>query len=333
MLSIDVGSNKVCVAEGAYRNGQVTVTSCAEIEYKSEITVNGTITDRTSLSFLINEIIKTNHMKSKNAVFSFNSSDIISREFKMPNIKLNSLQMLVKNEMSRIMGSEDAYIIDFVITGTTADKMLSVLAFAVAKETVEGYYKLLQELRLKPVALDVHANAITKLMSDTSLNGKMPDDGNIIIADIGYSKIAFHVFSSGVSRFNRTEVSPVQEFMRELGSLTRTDMTSKDMAELDLTPDFDYENTVVGDACRYFVYRLSDEIQRYIQYVMLNSSSKSVSQVYLCGGVASMKGMETALANSLKIPVETLRNIGRLNVPKDCAVSKVCNAAGALIRR
>jgi len=332
MLSIDVGNKKVCVVEGSYRNGQVTVTSCAEIEYKSETTVNGTITDRSSLSFLINEIIKTNHMKSKSAVVSFNSSDIIAREFKLPNIKVGSLQALVKNEMSRIMGADDEYVIDFTVNGVTEDKLLNVSAFAVSREVVEGYYKLLHELRLKPVALDIHANAISKLLSNATINGRIPDTGNMIIADIGYSKIAFHVFSSGVCRFNRTEVSPVQEFAREIASINRVDITANDLAKLDVSPDFEYENTLIGDTCRYFVYRLSDEIQRYIQYVILNSTSKSVSQIYICGGIASVNGIEEALTTSLKIPVETLKSVNRLTLPKDCSLTKVCNAAGALIR-
>lgn len=332
MLAIDIGSKKVCVVQGSYRSGSVTVNSCSEIEYESEVVVNGAITDRPALSFVINEIIKTNRMNSKAAVVTINSSDIVAREFTMPDIKLPSLKLLVINEMTRILGEDTGYVIDFVITNTTAEKMLTVMAYAVRKDIVESYYSLLKELKLTPLALDIHANAMSKLLSNTTINGKTFHDDNIIVADIGYSKISFHGFSGGICRFNRTEVSLVQEFVREIGSIYRVDVTREHLAKLDFSPDYEYESTIVSDTCKYFIYRLSEEIQKYIQYIILNSETKNVAQVYICGGVASIRGIDEALSNSMKTPVERLHSVGRLTMPQECSLTKICNAAGALIR-
>jgi len=332
MLSIDVGSKKVCIVEGSYSGGRVNITSFSEIEYTSEAVVNGEIKDKPALGFLINEIIKTRHMKSRQAIVTINSTDIISREFKLPNIKLPKLKLLVTNEMLRIIGSDVEFIIDFVITGTTSDNMITVMAYAVSKDMVESYYNILKDLKIKPYALDTNANAIYKLLSNTTINDKANNEGNIIIADIGYSKISLHGFSNGVYRFNRTEVSPFQEFIREMGSINRMDITAEQLAKLDVSPDFENENKVITDTCKYFVYRVSEEIQRYTQYITLNSVSNTGFQIYICGGAACIKGMAAALSNSLKLPVENLDRIGRINIPAHCSVIKLCNAAGALIR-
>lgn len=332
MLSIDVGSKKVCVVQGSSRNGNVTVSSCAEIEYENEVVTNGVISDRPALSFIINEIIKTNRMKSKAAVVTINSGDIVAREFTLPNIKSLNLKLLVVNEMSRILGEDSGYIIDFVSSPSTEDNMLSIKAYAVRKEIVESYYSLLKELKLKPYAFDLHANAMSKLLEGTTINGKSYNDDNVIVADIGYSKIAFHGFSAGVCRFNRTEVSLVQEFVREIGSIYRIDVTQEQLAKLDFSPDYEFDNIVISDTCKYFIYRLSEEIQKYIQYILLNSEIKDVAQVIICGGIASIKGIAEALSISLKIPVEVLSSVGKATVPEGCSLSKICNAAGALIR-
>jgi type IV pilus assembly protein PilM len=328
MLSIDVGSKKVCIIEGNYNNGNVIVTACGEIEYTSEVTVNGMITDRSNLAFLINEIIKTNHMKSKQAVISINSSDIVLREFKLPNIKLPSLQLLVKNEMNNVVGNDSEFIVDFVVTGETSEKLLTVFAYAVPSDMVDGYYKLLKESKLSAVSLDIHANSISKLLSNTLINGTDTSDENFIVADIGFSKITFHGFIGGACRFNRTEISPVQEFLQNIDAYSN----EADREQLDLTPDIEQKITVIFDTYKYILPRVADEIQRYMQYIMINSPSKSVLKIYICGGVASIKGADTALSNILKIPVETLRSVERLTLPENCSLTKVCNAAGALIR-
>src|ERR1035437_8380247 len=107
MISIDIGSNKVCVVEGSYHSGNVVVTGWGEIEYDSEMFADGEIVDRTTLSFLIAEIIKRNKFKSRNAVITINNSDIIMRELILPEMKHKEMQALVENEMQRIIGSDE----------------------------------------------------------------------------------------------------------------------------------------------------------------------------------------------------------------------------------
>ncbi len=262
MLSIDVGSSKACIAEGEYRNGHITVTAFTEAEYRGETVTNGMISDRAALNLLITEMIKTGKMKSKNAVITVNSSDIITREFKLPEVKAPSLKLLVNNEMLRILGDESGYVIDYTVTGRTEDKMLDIIAYAVSKEMVASYYALLRELKLTPVALDIHANSISKLLSGTEINSSSSAESNFISADIGFSMISFHGFKAGEYRFSRTEVSPVQEFVREISTIKRVDVTQEDMAGIDFSPGHEYESTELSDTCRYFIFRLSEEMQK-----------------------------------------------------------------------
>lgn len=333
MLSIDVGSKKVCVIEGSCRSGVVTVSAWGETEYASEIVVNGVISDRTSITFLISEIIKKNKFKSKKAVITISNSDIISRELKLPDMKLQNLTMLVKNEMLRIIGADNSnYTVDFLINGTNPDKMLNIMAYAIPNDTVEGYYTLLKDLKLVPVALDIHPNSISKLLSGTTINNNDHSEENIIVADIGYSKIYFHGFVNGVYHFSRAEISPVPEFVREIFAINRTEENTDSLKELDFSLDAIQQNTIIADTCRHFISRLSDEILRYIQYVKINTTSKSVSKIYITGGIVQAKNADAVLSNVLNMPVETLHTSGKVNIPETCSLAKTANAAGALIR-
>lgn len=333
MLSIDVGSKKVCVVEGKNQGNSVTISSCGEIVYENEVVVNDEITDRPALSFMINEIIKTKRMKSKSAVVTLNSDDIISREFKLPKVKLSSLKQIVNNEMLRIIRDDKGYITDFIVTGTTEDNMLSVKAYAAPKSLVESYFALLKELKLKPYALDFAENSVSKLFSSTPVNGETYDDSNMIVINVGYSKVFFHGFTRGKSNFYRMDVSPVQEFYKEVESLKGINAANSFVTELTFSPDHDYDNPVISEASASFVYALTGLIRKHIQYFIINSDIKSIKKIYVCGGIISASGLEKALTEQIKIPVEQVRQVGRLTVPEDISLSKICIAAGSLIRR
>ncbi len=332
MLAIDIGSKKVCVAEGRSRKDTVTVTACGEIEYAAPLVSDGKIEDAATLGFLINEIITKQGMKSRKAVVTVNSTAVVAREFQLPNVKLPRLHLLVQNEMQLVLGSNNGYVVDFTVTGQTDEGLLTVLAFAVPGELVEDYRRLLEQLRLKPHALDLHANAISKLCSEGAINDNPPGEDNIILADVGYAHICFYGFCKGSCQFIRTEASPLRDFIEELGSVFRTDVNTQTMELLDLTPGLTLEDPALVEAIDRFTTRLADEIQRYAQYLLLNSSSKKIAKVYMAGGASQLKGLDAALSLALGIEVQPLQSVAGLKLPAGCSLAKVCNAAGALIR-
>lgn len=331
MLSIDIGSKKVCVVEGKYLKGNVTVDFCKTIQYEEEVVSNGKIVNRTAVSFLINEIIKTNKLKSKASVVSINNGDIIVRDFSFPQVKLGQLKQLVNSEMLRIVGTETNFIIDFTVNGVTDDNMLSVKAYAVSEEIVQGYYSLIKGLRLKPYAFDVHANSIFKLFSNKAINGRKQENSNVMLADIGYSQIVFNGFADGKPDFSRTESSPVQKFLSEISSLTRQEFNESDIENLNFLPDAAYESAVMEETCRFFLNRLSEVMQRYVLYNM-TANRGGVERIYIYGGIASAKGLDVMLSDLLKIPVEVIKTIEGVNLPEECNLHSICNAVGALIR-
>lgn len=332
MLSMDIGSKKVSIVEGSYQKGRVRITGAGEAEYKEDVVDNGEIKDRSTLEFIIKEIIKSHNFKSRQAVVTINSSEIISRELRLPNVRIADLEQMVRSEMLKYVGGESQFAIDFVINGPAPDNLLSVTAYVMSHDMVHSYFTLLQGCRLTPVALDVHANSISKLVSGAVINNK-PAEANLMLADIGYQRLNFHGFTGGAFRFTRTELSPVQDLVRELGALVRADSPRALLESLNLTPGAAQESALVSDVCRYFLMRLSNEINKYCQYVMMNSAEKQYPIIYLLGGVAQIKGLADALSESLRTPVALLRTLDRVQLPAGHRLASYCNAAGALIRK
>ncbi|OJU12979.1 MAG: hypothetical protein BGN88_04865 [Clostridiales bacterium 43-6] len=332
MISIDVGTKKVCVVEGSVHSGNVTLTGWGEIAYDSDVFEEGVLIDPTTLSFLISEIIKRNRMKSKNAVITVTNNNVIMRELILPEMKPKEMQTIVANEMQRLIGSDNKLTVDYIVVEKMSDKTNKVMAYAMNSDNVEIYQKLLKGLKLTPTALDIHSNAIAKLFGKTTINNMPHGEDSIVVADIGYAQISFHGFLNGIKHFDRTEISPVSDFLNEIASITRMEISQEMINSLDFTMDHIYENSMMADTCRFFISRLSDEIQRYLQYMISNSTIKSIRKIYLMGSLVETTGLVNTIAGSLGIEVELLSSIGKLQLPADCPAYKVANAAGALIR-
>lgn len=332
MLAIDIGNRKVCVVDGSFKGEQIVVSSWGEAEYTGEFVSNGVIKDRAALAGTISRLLKSKRIKASSAYVTVNSTEIITRNLTFPNIKNQVLQVLVKNEMTEFLGPENDYIIDYIINGTTADNMLNIICYAVPTHIVKDYFYLLKDLHVKPAAMDINAVSMYKLMGNSKINGSGISSGNVIITDIGYSKMNLHVYKGGEYVLCRTESSPVQDFVNEMATLIGQEANIGLMSKIDLTPDKKYDNPQVGDACRYFVFRLVDDIQHYIQYVVSSSGDNSVEKIYLCGGISSVKGIDEALSGYLKIPVEVVTSVDKISAPRGCPLNCICYAAGALIR-
>jgi len=333
MLAIDVGNRKVSIVDGYLKGEQIVISSWGEVEYTGEFVANGVIKDRVALANAISRLLKSKHVKASSANITINSTEIITRNLTFPNVKNQVLGVLVKNEMTEFLGPENDYIIDFIINGTTPENMLNIIAYAVPMHIVKDYYYLLKDLHLKPVAMDIDAVSMYKLLSNsTKINGDSISKGNVIITDIGCSKMNLHVYNNGEYVLCRTESSPVQDFANEMATLMGKEANIELMSKIDLSPDKKYENPAVGDACRYFIFRLVDDIQHYIQYVVSSSADNSIEKIYLCGGISRVHGIDEALSSYLKIPVEVVSSIDRISAPRGCPLNCICYAAGALIR-
>jgi len=333
MLAIDVGNRKVCVVDGSCRGEQIIISSWGEAEYTAEFVSNGVIKDRVALANTISRLLKSKHIKSSSAFVTINSKEIITRNLTFPNVKNQVLQVLVKNEMTEFLGPENDYIIDFINNGTTPENMLNIICYAVPTHIVKDYYYLLKDLHKKPAAMDINAVSMYKLIGNsTKINGCNISKGNVIVTDIGYSKMNLHVYCNGEYELCRTESSPVQDFANEMATLVGKEANIDLMSRIDLSPEKKYDNPAVGDACRYFIFRLVDDIQHYIQYVVSSSADNSIEKIYLCGGISRVHGIDEALSSYLKIPVEVVSSIDRISAPRGCPLNCICYAAGALIR-
>lgn len=209
ILSIDMGSRSIKYVLGMYKNDVIQINKCFIQEIKNDLIKDGAILDLETLKQSMHEFMKKMKIRGKHCIFTFESTAIISRELALPFAKKEDLDSLIKYEIENYLPIAVAdYFIEYTILDEFEDngKKINLLVLAAPKETVIKYRELAGNLKLKPIALDKNANAISKLCL---CNGLINDvailpESTLAFIDIGAANTNLHIISSGKCRLSRT---------------------------------------------------------------------------------------------------------------------------------
>ncbi|MEA5002016.1 MAG: pilus assembly protein PilM, partial [Christensenella sp.] len=172
-----------------------------------------------------------------------------------------------------------------------------VLVFGVDRKLADRYQEMLRSAGLTPVAMDIHANAVRKLVAVADVVPNTAGQLNIV-TDIGCDLINFHFFVEGALTFTRCTVIGMDAYAKEnIGA-----MYKKSAQELKEDINF---NT--------YVSRLGDEVQKMLQFSATGEYKSLQTKIYLSGGGARFEGLGAMLGEYLSRDVQTLNTKILLN--------------------
>jgi type IV pilus assembly protein PilM len=205
-LSFDLGTRNIHAVVGQAEGNTVRILRSASIGLPKGVLSDGLITNKEVLTSAMQEVLGSLNTSTKDALITFNSNSVIIREFEVPSGNEQELEAMIKNEIIQFFGMTDTDLVEYRKIGETETggmKKVKVRAAVMNKEIAHAYYDLLDSLKLKPVALDIHANVISKIFNEqTAINNNLSN--NYIILDIGYSGTMIYLISQGSLNFFRS---------------------------------------------------------------------------------------------------------------------------------
>lgn len=205
-LSFDLGTRNIHAVVGQTEGNTVRILRSASIGLPKGVLSDGLITNKEVLTSAMQEVLASLNTSTKDALITFNSNSVIIREFEVPSGNEQELEAMIKNEIIQFFGMTDTDLVEYRKIGETETggmKKVKVRAAVMNKEIAHAYYDLLDSLKLKPVALDIHANVISKIFNEqTAINNDLSN--NYIILDIGYSGTMIYLISQGSLNFFRS---------------------------------------------------------------------------------------------------------------------------------
>lgn len=292
LLSIDVGSKFLKIVQG---NGGKSVRTKKEVlaEMPENCVKNGFVTDFERTAATIRAALAKEKITDKKAVVTVSSPDIIVKELVIPQTNIKNTEQIVANELDEYLSGE-RYAIDYLTYSHTENTR--VMALGIEKKVVDRYRAMLVDAGLTPVAFDIHANAVRKLVAVTDLIPHSTDMS--IILDVGFDLLNFHFFVNGELTYTRCVCMDMDAYAKSnIGQ-----MCGKTARELSDDVNF---NT--------YVSFIGDEVMKMLQFKAIGEYKALGVKIYLSGGGARYDGICSMLAEYLNKEVEVLNTKILLN--------------------
>jgi type IV pilus assembly protein PilM len=279
-VGLDIGSGIVKLVVIDHRGAEPELVRVATTEVAADAIVEGEIMDPGIVAEAIRGLFSTAGVKPKGVVTAVGGRDVIVKKIQMDRMREAEARDVIRWEAEQHVPFDMANVeLDFQILDPEAEGLqMNVLLVAAKRELVEGRVSLLREAGLEPAVIDEVTNV------------NILDDGvPVLTRDL----------SVGTRRFR-------EDLQREKGLSAE-----------------DSERVVTGAAQSAdlggYVEARGEEIAVGVERAaaFLATASRSaggLSRVFTSGGGARIPGLNEALAQRLKVPVESANPVQRLKV-------------------
>jgi len=349
VISIDIGSCKTKIVLGRQESSSVVVEKAFVLDTPQNCINDGKLlTLNKGINLLeqsIRQVLLQNKIKTKDVIFTIQSTNIIRRELEIPRVKPAELENIIRYEIEQYLPIDlNEYIVEQKLLEDKNDinnNKMRILVAAMPKEFTVEYLTFVNTLELYPNALDINSNSITKLFANNqSINNQNYDiNKTVALIDLGFNNINITIVSGGLFQFSKlipyggseltTAVAKafdisIEESQKRINSEASVCLKTEE-GEVSL-------NAVISD----IIFRWNDDLQRVFQYYKTRDEKNKIDEIYLYGGMSNLKDLAAYLSNASSLPVNTIKEFGNIKIDKQCGkidIELFLNAFGAIIRK
>ena len=337
-IAIDFGTRTLHLVQGQASKTSVNIRQAFMDQLPSGVVQDGIIREFGGLEMALKSMLAKYRIGDHACIATINGSHIYTRELDVPNAKGKLLNDVVSVEVQSSMSATKEIAVEYTLSKQKVpDKpdMIHVRASAMQVEYINDYFKLLRNCGLKPVALDIHPNAICKVLANASINERPLREGaSTMFLDLGAVTSTAYIITNGEITYTRIIPSGGIDIERYVVT-HNSDAIGDDVINIDKL-DLSLQNLrndePLGNAVRPLVTTVNDGIQRIQQFLSGRLQNGRVDMIYLYGRTATYINMEKTLSEAFGVPTETIRTISKVNMPPKIPIAPFVNAIGAMIR-
>ena len=320
-ISIEFRADEIRVVEGRYNKKNIIVNKCFTIPVPEGLYEDGVIKDMEKFSYVLQKGLSKNNVSRGEVYGVINSSNIIIREIRLPKVEEKQIASILNYQLDEYLPVDpEGYVVQHIpldIVEEDGVEKQNVMLIGVPKYMVETHLNLLQNLGLKPVALDYAGNAISKLIkySDT-INGIYDNDITIACVDLEQESTTLNITNKGImsiSRVIKEEISPTVD---ETPFMTLDESDDQDVA--------------IASGLRGKFAVILDKIDMVFRYYNSRETDKDIELVLIYGNHSHVDGIEDLMSSYFDMPCVKLNVLDKVKFYGDLAI--YANAIGALIR-
>ena len=327
-IGLDIGHNYIKMLQLVISNRQIGVLAADKVRIDPKINGDGQERRRFVVS-AIKQMLADGNFHGRNVVSCLPSDKLKITSLRVSETETGQMeQTLAKEAANRFALNPDTDAIKYIHAGSVqqGDEVKNeLILFATDNETIKDHIAMLEEARLKPVAIDTVPGALFRSF-ERSLRRQEDKEHTVVFADIG-SQFTTVVFGrAGEICFVKQIALGGENFDREIAARLGIEIFEAAMlrsrlrierglpaseAELiNQDPDKRSQSLdtatrqVIADAIATVAQELAREISLCLRYYTVTFRGKRMERAFLSGGEAYESVLLNVLARTLAVEIE-----------------------------
>ncbi len=343
MIALDVGTMNTKITVGKWNGDGLHIHHALMAPTPSQAVTNGHLAEPLQLADELRIVLRKNGIRKGSMLFTADSTEIIMREIVVPWAPAKDLEAVISFEVAKHFPVRiQDYVIqhrcmdDFEVDGV---RRVRLLAVAMPKDMVEGYWDLASGLGFKPVGLEMQATSAIRLLACArEVNDQELDHAaTYALIDIGHGKLRVSFMAQGVLSLTRTFAiggKQVDQAMA-LAFNTSADQARELKHQASLLPPKGGEAPEMAQAREILQAKVGDwllEIQPLFRYYLGLDENNRIDGIFVYGGGSLIPGLAGHFQEVFNRPVQVVGKVSSVigNGQTETPLQYFLNGAGAL---
>ncbi len=314
IVGIDIGSHAVKVCQLMKNSNNYKLIAAGSAILSPGTVEDGVLQNPDEVGKTIDGLLKNLKIKNKKIGISISGYSVIVKKITLDNMKEESLAEYINNEAEQYIPFDinDVYL-DFIKLPkkNILNEKIEIMLVAAKKEIVNDYIKLLEDINLQPVLVDVDGFALENIWESNS--GKIE---NVVLVDIGASKMNINIISEGISVLARDIVVGSEQLTVQIANILEIEYTQAEKIKhgIEIPEGYiDIISAIYRQTCTQWVL----EIKKAIDLYVANYPDNPLHLLVLSGGGSKVSGLSSYIEQETKLTVCAFNPFKKMVIDKD----------------
>jgi type IV pilus assembly protein PilM len=330
IVGLDIGTSAVRAAELDVGSSRAVLLTYGQVGLPPGSIVDGEIHDRTAVTEAIGKLWKNGQFSSSSVVVGIAGLRAITREIDLPYVPDSEVDSAVRFQSEEVIPfpPDKTVLSSQILTDYTSpegDKMRRVLVAAAHVDLIDGIIAVVEDAGLTVNGVDLVSSALVRAISD----GASTDQPEAIVS-IGAGLTVVVIHQQGRPQFVRTIGSGGNATTAAIAAgldLPLTDAEGLKRRLGEPTPQVQAAERTAQTSMNELVA----EVRNSIQYFASLPGRLPVSRVLITGGGSYLYGLIPLLEAQIRLPVQPVSPLTRLDVSKVGMSPEQMSQVGAVL--
>jgi type IV pilus assembly protein PilM len=316
LVGLDIGTSAVRAAEIEFGSGVPVLVAFGQVGLPPGAIVDGEVQDPSAVSDAIMRLWQNGKFQSKTVIVGIAGLRAITRELDMPWVPDEDVDSAVRFQSEEVIPfPPDKTILSAQVLAdqTTPDgaKMRRVLVAAAHRDLVDGVVAAAEQAGLIVEGVDLVSSALVRALGDPSVAAERPE----AIVSIGAGLTVVVVHQHGRPQFVRTIGTGGNAATAAIASSLDLPFVDAEGVKRRLG-ETSAQVRSAESAVQPAIHELVGEIRNSVQYFATLPGRAPIARVLLTGGGARLRGLVKELRSQVRIPVEHVSPLARLDLSR-----------------